>query len=153
MSNKESLQQNNTRLIENNADLGSILNTINELPDKVEITLQEKTVTPSTDEQIILADEEYTGLSKVTVAGDSNLLPENIKAGSSIFGVEGTMEASDSKSAKITDCRYLFYSGARIDYLYEILKLCENVTNMSYMFNSCQGLEELDLSNFNATNI
>ena len=57
-------------------------------------TLQEKTVTPSTSAQSITADNEYDGLSKVIVNGDANLTSDNIKSGTSIFGVTGTYEGS-----------------------------------------------------------
>ena len=53
-------------------------------------TLQEKTVTPSTSMQSITADNGYDGLSKVTVNGDADLIANNIKSGTNIFGVTGT---------------------------------------------------------------
>ena len=53
-------------------------------------TLQEKTVTPSTSVQSITADSGYDGLSKVTVNGDADLIANNIKSGTNIFGVTGT---------------------------------------------------------------
>lgn len=55
--------------------------------------LQNKTIAPTTTEQTITADDGYDGLSTVIVNGDSNLVPENIASGVSIFGVEGTLEA------------------------------------------------------------
>lgn len=48
-----------------------------------------KTVTPSTSNQTAVASGRYT-TGAVTVSGDSNLVADNIKSGTSIFGVNGT---------------------------------------------------------------
>lgn len=49
-----------------------------------------KTVTPTTTEQTAVASGSFT-TGAVKVAGDANLVPENIKDGVSIFGVMGTL--------------------------------------------------------------
>lgn len=48
-----------------------------------------KTVTPGTTAQTAVASGRYT-TGDVVVAGDANLVPENIAEGVSIFGVDGT---------------------------------------------------------------
>lgn len=75
----------------NTTKLNELKNKANNLPDQnPPAQLQEKTVTPNTSGLEVIPDAEYDGLSKVNVNGDANLVPENIKEGVSIFGVEGT---------------------------------------------------------------
>ena len=84
-------------------------------------TTQEKTVTPSTQVQVVTPDENYDGLSQVTVSGDSNLTAENIKKDISIFGITGTYAGESSSSTNNCEA-------------YEI-----DVTNPTVSFNTASG--------------
>lgn len=53
-----------------------------------------KIITPGASSQTAVASGRYT-TGAVTVAGDSDLTPENIKSGVDIFGVTGTFEGED----------------------------------------------------------
>lgn len=55
------------------------------------------TITPGTTDQTIAAGQYLSGAQ--TIAGDSDLLPANIKAGKSIFGVSGASAVVDTSSA------------------------------------------------------
>lgn len=67
--------------------------------------------------------------------------------------VPKVLDISSGGDVVITDASYLFYNGARTDYLEAILDACKNVTNCAYMFYNCTELTSLDLSNFNTANV
>ena len=63
----------------------------------IKIDTREIIVTPSNEEQV------KEGLfNKITVTGDADLKPENIKVGTNIFGVEGGFNAVDTRDATAT---------------------------------------------------
>lgn len=112
---------------------------------------QEKTVIPTAGQQIVTPDEEYTGLSKVTVEAiqDENLISENIKNGVDILGVTGNYVGGKYAPRYIS---FYNYSGTELDE--EIANLdTSNITKMSYMFNACNKLTSLKLSSFNTSNV
>ena len=99
---------------------------------------EELNIMPSTENQ------EYVGMyKKVTVAGDTDLLPENIAEGKEIFGVEGTAKTTN---LKITDGYYLCYLGHRQENAQELVDLCGAITSAHHMFYGCQKLTKLDVS-------
>lgn len=70
--------------------------TIEEAIEKVYPELQDKIVTPTTEEQKIKADSGIYGLNEITIEPvtneiDENIKAENIKSGTSILGVEGNV--------------------------------------------------------------
>lgn len=60
----------------------------------VQAVMQTKEITPSGSSQIVEPDSGYDGLASVTINGDTNLVPSNIKNGVRIFGVDGNYEGS-----------------------------------------------------------
>lgn len=70
-----------------------------------ELLLQEKSVEPSIEEQIVLPDENYF-LNKVSVGAvtsdiDQDIQPDNIKKGVDILGVVGTLSAPQLNAPSI----------------------------------------------------
>lgn len=63
--------------------------------EPIEIKLQNKEIIPSNIDKEVTFDNDYDGLSKVTIKGDSNLIAGNIKQNISIFGITGTYEGND----------------------------------------------------------
>lgn len=55
-----------------------------------------KNVTPGTSPQYITPDSGYDGMKQVTVWGDYDLIPGNIKKGVEIFGVAGEYGAEEA---------------------------------------------------------
>ena len=70
--------------------------TIEEAIEKVYPELQDKTITPTREEQKIKADSGIYGLNEITIEPvtneiDENIKSENIKSGISILGIEGNV--------------------------------------------------------------
>lgn len=80
--------------------------------------------------QTITADNGYNGLNNVVVT--TNVASSGGGSGEVIT---------------ITDAQYLFYSGARLDKLNELLSMCSDLNNTRNMFYNCTSLKNVDFSN------
>lgn len=74
-----------------------------------------KTVTPGTSNQTAVASGRYT-TGDVKVAGDANLVPENIAEGVSIFGVTGTHSGGGGVQTVTGTFACMIKGGARFSY-------------------------------------
>ena len=63
------------------------------------------------------------------------------------------VNVSGGGSFTIDDAQFLFYNGARLNIMNDLLDLCNNVTNCHCMFSRCSSLTSLDLSNFDTSNV
>lgn len=92
-----------TPLQTNTDKLTTLKEKANNLPDQnPPAQLQEKTVTPTKEGLSVVPDSGFDGMSKVTVNGDANLVPENIKEGVSIFGILGSLSSLDLTFHEVT---------------------------------------------------
>lgn len=145
-------------------------------PDKPN---QTKTVDSSTETQVVTADIGYelesVTVNAVTSSIDSNIIPENIRKGTTILGVTGTLEEGGGKvspeyvrfdnytgtsldlswldTSNITDMSKLFYECSSLSSLDVSRFNTVKATNMSNMFYNCRSLGSLDVSNFNTSNV
>ena len=97
---------NNTQTIKSQLALATLSGLLGLTPDKlkngvticgiegtvIELNGEEITVTPSKEGQVITPSEGKNAITSVSVNGDSNLIPSNIKSGVTIFGVEGAYD-------------------------------------------------------------
>lgn len=73
----------------------------------VELQGEEKTISPSTTQQIIVPSDGKNGMTRLTVEAvdssiDENIKPENIKEGTNILGVDGQYRGIDTSNATAT---------------------------------------------------
>lgn len=101
--------------------------------DYVDLNLQSKTVNPRASSQTVSPDEEYNGLSSVTVNGDANLAEGNIKKNISIFGVTGTYEGGNVLSGTGVPSESLGSDG---DLYRRSFPLPQNITLYEYLQNN-----------------
>ncbi len=120
-------------MLQENASLKELIDTFQEIDNEIVNRGGSRTVVPSVTNQV-LDKGYYTG--DITVNGDFNLKPENIKKGVSIFSVEGT-------------CEHLFPEGWK-DYK-EGTVICENIEkNDAIVYNeySDLGNDLTEITNF-----
>lgn len=121
---------------------------------------QEKTIEPTTSEQVVTADTGYD-LSSVTIKPvtsviDSNIIPENIRKDTTVLGVTGTMEAKvpdmlQTRVDMMNSCECLMYEfkGDNVDFLSGLDT--SKITDTQYMFYNCVNLTTVLL--FDTSNV
>lgn len=131
---------------------------------------EEVAIIPNTNEQT-----KEGVFNKVTVAGDSNLIPENIKEGTEIFGVQGNYKGEVSEYNTILNNigvkgnpgysgilenieeinSDISVNGTSLSLFFRYCKKLKkapyidtsNVTHMDYTFSTCTNLEQIPIYN------
>ena len=128
-------------------------------PDKPD---QNKTINPTTNNQVVVADTGYE-LASVTVNAvtneiDGNIQPNNIKKGVEILGVAGTLDTVDLSDATATandivQGKTAYTGDGKVTGTYKdkLQWKCDNMKSLAYEFYEYQGtdysiLEGLDTS-------
>lgn len=83
------------------------------------------------------------------LASAIELTSEKLKQGETVLGVEGTFAGGGDIA--ITDASYLFYKGARLDNIDELISKFKNITSTKNMFNDCQKITEVPM--FDTSNV
>lgn len=86
-------------------EYGALVNSI------VELKGQEKTIAPTTSQQVITPDSSYNGITSATVSAvtneiDSNIVASNIKSGIEILGVTGILKEGVTPEETIASGNY-----------------------------------------------
>ena len=160
-----------TSSIDSNIQAGNIKSGVNILGVNGTYTgggsnYQQKTVTPSSSQQVVSADSGYDALSQVTVNGSSNLVAWNIKKDVEIFGVTGTLESGGvTLNPHPTSLAYAGSGNTNDSSHSDILPAdgswttAVDLTNLSasngfrYVFYNNTTISSLDLRNWNFENI
>ena len=77
-----------------------------------------KTITPSASSQVAVENGTYV-TGDIVVAGDENLLPNNIISGVSIFGVQGTYDSKESPEVPTESVMALIEGSDIVSILYQ----------------------------------
>ncbi len=121
--------------------------------DKVtvnKIYTEQKEVT-SSNEDVTVIPSSGKFIDQITVKGDSNLIADNIRKGTSILGVTGTMEGAWDTS-QIRQTQFMFYGNTVMTEApyFDVT----NVTNAGNMFRMCSKLIDVPIYNFSSvTNV
>ena len=94
MSVQSEIERINTEVAAQTGLIGDIAAALQAKAQSAPI-LQIKTVTATASGLTVTPDEDYDGLGAVSVSGDADLVPENIKEGVEIFGVTGTLASGN----------------------------------------------------------
>ena len=118
-------------------------------------------VTPSTEEQVITGADGAL-LTKVTVAGDENLVASNVRAGKSIFGVAGSFTAdANATAADMLLGKTAYVNGAKVtgtireydvDVRYKITQENASATSGVYYYSIPTGYHTGTVVNIDAIN-
>ena len=126
--------------------------------DVTELNGQNITITPTTEVQDIAPDENYNGITHITVEAvtsniSPNILPDNIKLGVEVLGVVGNLELIDTNGFFEVPTNV-----NRVNIIQCIKQIpslnIENITSLAYMFLNCIKLEGVpNLNTSNVTNM
>lgn len=144
MGNAETLQRNNTRISENNTDLSSILDTVNNLPKAgAGFEINDCSYLFYYGARMEQFEEILTLCKNVTNATNMfRYCPTTYKS----------LDLSGFDASKISIMSFMFANSN-----FSTINLSNfntfNATTMAGMFNSCQKLTELDISSFDTSNV